>query len=110
MASFFLTLQSSMSCPHGGTITASTTNTRVKADQSFVLRSNDTFTIGGCPYMLGVVPHPCAYVQWDVPAQRHTSQRDPSLTRDSVGLCLAADGAVQGVVVIGGTQQRAQGT
>jgi hypothetical protein len=110
MASHFLTMTSSLSCPHGGTVTPSTSNTRVKADGNFVLRSTDTFTIGGCPYVRGTTPNPCVRAQWDVHAERHTSQSDPSLTEESVGLCLDASGATQGTVVIASTQSRAAGT
>jgi len=106
----FLTTTSTLSCPHGGTVTVSTTNTRVRADGNFVARSTDTTTVAGCPYSIdGVTPHPCVTVQWDVHAERHTSQGDPSLTLDSVGLCQAADGGTQGTVVISSTQSRGSG-
>lgn len=106
----FLTTTSVLSCPHGGRITASTSNTRVRADGQPVVRSTDTFTIAGCPFTIGPVPHPCVRVKWDVHAQRHTSQGDPSLTLESVGFCLAADGGTQGTAVISSTQFRGAGT
>jgi len=109
MAAPFLTTTSSLSCPHGGTITASTSNTKVKADGQFVLRSSDQFTVGGCPFMRGTVPNPCVRVRWDVHAEHHTSDREPSLTSDSVGLCLDTSGATQGTAVITGTQRRGAG-
>jgi len=108
-AAHFLTPSSSMSCPHGGTVTASTSNTRVKAGGEFVLRSTDTFTIGGCSYTIGQVPHPCVSVRWDVHAERHESHGDPSLTEENVGWCLAGDQAAQGQVSISSTQSRAAG-
>jgi hypothetical protein len=110
MTSPFLTVTSSMSCPHGATITPSTSNTRVKADGQFVLRSTDSFNIGGCSHTIGNVPHPCVSVRWDVHAERHSAQGDPSLTEDSVGLCLAGDGGTQGTVVISSTQSLASGS
>jgi hypothetical protein len=110
MTSDFLTTTSSMICPHGGTVIASTSNTRVKADGQYVLRSTDTFTIAGCTFKIGTVPHPCTTVSWEVDCAHHTSARDPSLTKDSVGLCLAADEARQGVVQITSTQNKAGGT
>jgi hypothetical protein len=110
MASDFLTVASSLSCPHGGTVTASTSNTRVKANGELIVRSTDTFTIAGCSYMIGTVPHPCVQVQWDVHCERHDSQGDPSLNRDSVGLCKAGDGATQGTVIISSTQARGAGS
>jgi hypothetical protein len=110
MASHFLTTTSVLQCPHGGTVTGSTSNTRVKVAGDPIVRSTDTFTIAGCPYTLGTVPHPCVRVQWDVHAEHHKSQGDPSLTLDSVGFCLAADGGTQGTVVIASTQARGAGT
>jgi hypothetical protein len=110
MASHFLTMASSLQCPHGGKITAGTSNTRVKADKAFVLRSTDTFIIGGCNFKRGQVPNPCVRVRWDVHAERHESQRAPSLTRESVGLCLDGSGATQGTVVVKKTQKKGAGT
>jgi hypothetical protein len=110
MASHFLTVTTSMSCPHGGTITPSTSNTRVKAAGDFVLRFTDTFTVGGCPYVRGTVPNPCVRVQWDGHAQRHASQGDLSLTEASIGLCLDGSGGAQGIAVISSTQSRGAGS
>lgn len=106
---YFLTTASSLSCPHGGTVTASTSNRKVKAAGDMVVRSTDTFTIAGCTYTIGPVPHPCVRVRWDVAATRHQSDGDPSLTDESVGLCLAADGGTQGTVVISSTQAHGAG-
>jgi hypothetical protein len=110
MAAHFLTTTSVLSCPHSGTVTASTANTRVKAAGQPIVRSTDTFTIAGCTFTIGPTPHPCVRVRWDVHAEHHTAQGDPSLTLESVGLCLAADGATQGTVVISSTQARGAGT
>jgi hypothetical protein len=109
MAAHFLTTASTLQCPHGGTVTAATSNVRVKADGNFVLRSTDTFVVGGCPYRRGNQPNPCVRVSWDVHAERHTSHGDPSLTKDSVGLCLDGSGGTQGTVVKGSVQTRGAG-
>jgi hypothetical protein len=74
------------------------------------VRSTDTFTVAGCKHTIGTVPHPCARIRWDVHAERHASHGDPSLTEDSVGYCLAADGAMQGSVVVSSTQVRGAAT
>lgn len=110
MATYFLTTTSVLLCPHGGTVTSSTTNSRVRAEGNPVVRSTDTSTIAGCPYTIGPAPHPCVRVQWDVHAERHRSQGDPSLTLESVGFCLSAEGGAQGTVVISSTQSRGAGT
>jgi hypothetical protein len=110
MSAYFLTTNSSLRCPHGGTITASTTNTRVKAGGQFVLRSTDSFTVGGCTHMIGNVWVPCVSVRWDVHAERHQSQGDPSLTESSEGQCLNGAGGMQGIAQVSARQQRGAGS
>ena len=110
MTAHFLTVTSTLQCPHGGTVTGSTRNTRVKADGEFVLRSTDQFSIGDCEHTIASVPHPCVRVRWDVHAERHRAHGDPSLTEDSVGYCLAGDGGMQGTVVVSSTQIRGAAT
>lgn len=109
MAAHFLTTTSTLQCPHGGTITAATSNSRVKADGNFILRDTDSFVVAGCPYMRGPQPNPCVRVRWDVHAERHKSHGDHSLTKDSVGLCLDASGGTQGTVVKASVQARGAG-
>lgn len=97
---------STMMCPHGGTVTASSSNTRAKVDGASILRSSDTFTIAGCPLNIGGSPHPCTTVQWVKTSARTKAVGDFALADDSVGLCLAADQAPQGTVLIQATQPR----
>lgn len=104
-----LTDASVLMCPHGGTVQVVTSDSRVQATSGFVLRSSDTFTVVGCPFTLGTVYHPCATVQWVVPALRSKAVGDSTLTTDSVGLCQAADQAVQGPVQIVVAQPRVTG-
>jgi hypothetical protein len=99
-----LTMTSVLMCPHGGTVTAITTNARAKAAEDYLLRASDTFLIAGCPFILALVPHPCVQVQWVEPAARSQVMSDFTLTEESVGLCVAADQAVQGTVLILSTQ------
>lgn len=109
-AAYFLTTASAMSCPHGGTIIVSTSNTRVQVDGEPVLRASDTFTVGGCRYVRGNVPNPCVSVRWDVHAERHEVLSEKSLTRESTGLCLDGSGGMQGIVQISSTQSRGAGS
>jgi hypothetical protein len=69
--------------------------------------ATDTFVVAGCGFAPGA-PHPCATVQWIVTDQQSQIGGAATLTTDSVGLCKAADGAVQGVVIIQASP--AQGT
>jgi hypothetical protein len=98
-----------MMCPHGGSVEAITSNTRAQAAGGFLLRASDTFVIAGCPFVLGLVPHPCVEVQWIQPATGSKAVGDFALTEASVGLCVAPDQAVQGAVLILMAQPRVAG-
>ncbi len=103
-----LTISSIMQCPHGGMVNVLSSDTRVQAVSSFVLRSSDTFTVAGCPFNPGT-PHPCVRVQWVQPSLKSQAMGDFTLTEESVGLCVAADMAVQGTVLISFTQAQDSG-
>jgi hypothetical protein len=90
-------------------VTAVSTNTRTKATGDFILRASDTFLIAGCPLNVAGAPHPCVQVQWVQPDTRSQVISDFTLSDESVGLCVAADRAVQGTVLITFTQLRVSG-
>jgi hypothetical protein len=104
-----LTASSMLQCPHGGMVSISTTNTQARAGGAFLARSSDLFTIAGCPLNVAGAPHPCVRVQWVQTALRSKAVGDATLTEASVGLCLAADGAPQGAVLVGSTQVQVSG-
>jgi hypothetical protein len=104
-----LTTASQLMCPHGGTVTAVTSNARSTAGGSPIVRSTDTFTVVGCPFAPSGVPHICVRVQWVQPAAQSRAGGDLTLTEQSVGLCLAADQAPQGTGQIVVTQPRVSG-
>jgi hypothetical protein len=104
-----LNTSSVLMCPHGGTVQAISTDTRVNVAGGPALRQSDTFTIVGCPFSTPFGPHPCVQVQWVQPAADSQAMGDFALTEASVGLCLAADMAVQGTVLILATQARVSG-
>jgi hypothetical protein len=104
-----LTAASVLMCPHGGTVQIATTDTKVRAAGDFVVRSSDTFIVAGCPFSLGPVYHPCMTVKWVQPALRSKAVGDFTLTEESVGLCQAADQAVQGTVLVNVVQPRVKG-
>jgi len=98
-----------MMCPHGGTVTATTGNTRAKAAGAFLLRASDTFTIAGCALNIAGAPHPCVQVRWVQPALQGKAGGDFLLNEASVGLCVAPDQAIQGTVLILATQPKVAG-
>jgi hypothetical protein len=105
-----LNTSSVMMCPHGGTVSVTSSNTKAKAGGDFILRPSDTFTIAGCPLNISGSPHPCTSVKWVVSGLRSKAVSDATLNSDSVGLCLAADQAPQGTVLINSTQTQVSGT
>ncbi len=52
-----LNSSSVLMCPHGGSVSAITTNSRSKAAGDFLLRASDTFIVGGCPLNVAGAPH-----------------------------------------------------
>jgi hypothetical protein len=95
-------------CPHGGTVVAVPSNSKVSLGGDPIVLATDTFTVGGCSFA-PVVPSPCVQVQWIVSALRATADGEQPLTLESVGLCIAATGAPQGPVVIQVTQASVDG-
>lgn len=98
-------------CPHGGTVTAVPSSSKVTLGGDPIVLATDTFTVAGCAFTLPpATPSPCVLVQWQSPALKCTSDGTPLLTTDSIGMCNAATGAVQGTVLIQSTQTKASGT
>lgn len=98
--SALLTTASTLQCPHGGTVTLVTSNTTTQVNSTYAITSADTLMIAGCPFMIGNTPHPCMTVQWVVTDMNSTIGGNATLSESSVGLCLAADQAPQGSVII----------
>lgn len=95
-----LTVGSTLTCPHGGVVTI-TPGGRASAGGQPMVTAADVTVVAGCAFTLpGPVPSPCVLVQWIAGNPRLASPAGPALDMTSVGLCLAATGAVQGPVVI----------
>lgn len=113
MAGKSLTVASKMKCPHGGTVTATSANTKVKdANGDALLLMSDSCTIGGCSFQIpapsGTIPSPCVTVQWVMGDMSVKVNSTPTLSESSVGLCIAATGVPQGTVIISQTQQKVE--
>ncbi len=102
-----LTTSSVLTCPHGGVVSAIPAGGRVTAGGDPAVLATDTFVVAGCAFA-PVVPHPCVRVSWQLTALRGSSGGSALLTTESVGLCAAADGAVQGPVLVQAAQPRAE--
>lgn len=110
MSSQALNADSTLQCPHGGSVQITASSQSVKANAGAVVTMSDTFTISGCPFQMPAgtttVPSPCVRVQWVVPAIQVRAGGTPVLTQSSVGLCLAATQVPQGPVSVVNTQSR----
>ena len=106
-----LNTASTIQCPHGGTVTLSTSNTVAKADGSPMLLVSDQHTVAGCPFQLPAPkPRPCVTVRWLVGATQTKVDGTPVLLQTSVGMCFSAEQIPQGPPIVVNTQQIAKGT
>ncbi len=111
MAGNTLTTASTLTCPHGGSVSIVSSNTKASISGSYVALATDTFTISGCPFQLPMtppVPSPCVLVQWVMPDMKTTVNATPTLSQNSSGLCLAATQVPQGPVTITAGQSKAE--
>ena len=111
MAGAMLTVASSLACPHGGTVTIVSGNTRVMVGGVAAALATDTFTIAGCPFQIPAtppIPSPCVTVQWLLTDLRATVGGIPTLSQGDSGLCLSAMQVPQGPVSVVATQARCQ--
>ena len=112
MAGNTLNTNSTLQCPHGGSVQIISANVRVKVDGAYAALSSDQFLVSGCPFQIpspsGTVPSPCLTVQWIVTDMRVKVNSTSTLSRSSVGLCKNAMQIPQGPVVIANTQLKVQ--
>jgi len=100
-----LNVESTVQCPHGGTVNLSTTNSRVSADGALAMIVGDTSTVTGCPFNTGTNPSPCVTVLWLSGAGR-ASAGALLLNLSSIGLCFNPASIPQGVALISNTQSK----
>lgn len=97
-------------CPHGGQITAITSNTRVRVSGQPVALVSDTYLVAGCVFTLpNGKPQPCVKAVWLQPALRVKVNGQPVLLQTSSGLCQSAEQIPQGPPTIVVTQPRVLG-
>jgi hypothetical protein len=93
-------------CPHGGQVSAITSNTRVVVGGTQAVTQADTYPIAGCVFVVGPKPQPCLTAQWIVVATRVTVMGQPVVIQGGTGLCLSAEQAPQGPPTVVSTQPR----
>jgi len=105
----FLTTAATIMCTHGGQATLSTANQKVKAGAAVLLES-DVHTVAGCAFTVPPgTPMPCVRIEWAAGASSVKVNGGKPLVMSSVGKCLNASGAPQGVAIVVPGQVKARG-
>lgn len=111
MPGYVLTTMSQVMCTHGGTAVLTTANTMSKVDNAPALLETDIHSVAGCPFTLpSGKPQPCIRIEWTMGATMCKSNGIGVLTQSSIGKCISAEGAVQGLAIIVQTQAKAKAT
>jgi len=97
-----ITMASQVQCTHGGTAVLVTTNALLTAAGSPVMLASDITLVAGCPFVAGTVPSPCLTIQWSGEAIHLKVNGVGVLTETSIGKCMNAAGAPQGVAIVSG--------
>jgi len=104
----FLTTAATVMCTHGGQATLNTANQKARAGAAVLLES-DVHTVAGCAFNVSGSPVPCVRIEWAAGASSVKVNGGKPLLASSVGKCLNAAGAPQGVAIVVPGQVRARG-
>lgn len=99
-----LTTNGTVICPHGGSVSLSTSQSDVEAEGGKVILTSDEHSISGCPFQIpagpSTKPQPCVKVKW-VQGTAQAKVNDTAIVNQaSVGLCYSAEEIPQGPAVI----------
>ena len=100
---------SQVKCTHGGTALLTTANTSIKVDGAPALLESDIHPVVGCPFTVPPgKPQPCVRIEWTAGAEQCKINGIKVLIRSSVGKCISAEGAIQGVAIVAQMQIKAK--
>jgi hypothetical protein len=98
-------------CPHGGSVSIVSSNTRVKLNGQAAATMSDTFTIAGCSFTIPPSkPQPCMTVKWLMPALRVKVNGQAVVLQTSTGLCQTGEQIPQGPPNVVSAQLKVTGT
>src|SRR6185295_7365150 len=109
MPGYVVTTSSTVMCTHGGQATLTTANTQVKIDGAAALLESDIHSVAGCAFTVPPgKPQPCIRIEWSGGATMCKANGTAVLTQSSIGKCISAEGATQGIAIIAMAQMKAQ--
>ena len=109
MPGYILTTAATVMCTHGGQATLITSNSQVKVDGMPALLESDIHPVAGCPFTVPPgKPQPCIRIEWSGGATTCKANGTGVLVTSSIGKCISAEGATQGLAIIAVTQMKAQ--
>lgn len=105
MPGFLLHVGATVLCMHAGQAQPVVSNPRLRVSGQPIVTQTSTYTVAGCPFVVGTVPSPCLTAQWIMAATRVRAGGVPVLLQDSQALC-APNGTGLNIMV---TQMRVRG-
>jgi len=97
-------------CPHGGQVSAVTSNTRVLVGGVPAVTQGDTFPVAGCVFTVGTKPQPCVSAKWLVVSTRVLIGGQPAVIMSGTGLCFSGEQAPQGPPAVASAQPKVVAT
>jgi hypothetical protein len=95
-----ITNRSRITCIHGGSVTIQVTTKTRNYYGTFPAKWTDTAVVSGCPFRANGKAQPCTRVHWTTNDPFHPVDGVPGVSIANVGLCKAANGAVQGIAIV----------
>ena len=113
MPGYLLDEDTTIQCPHGGSVTQKPQKTKLTLAKKKVYVLDDfsapSPVISGCNFMISGVPSPCMTIRWLMPASKVGVDGSQVLLSSSIGLCLSAAQVPQGSARVSGFQTKAEG-
>lgn len=75
-------------CLHGGQAQPAAPLPRVSVSGQRAIGQATTYTVAGCPFVVGTAPSPCTTASWVVAATRVRSTGIPLVLQDSTAVCV----------------------
>ncbi|MGH3508185.1 MAG: hypothetical protein ACRDO2_13375 [Nocardioidaceae bacterium] len=88
MASPIHTQGATTMCLHGGQAQPTVPLPRVTVSGQKAIGQATTYTISGCPFVVGTAPSPCVTASWVVAATRVQSTGIPLVLANSTAVCV----------------------